>query len=57
MSAEAFAPDPTGELAALSHSPSWFQWNGGEGREGLGEGGKRARVGKGEMGERGKLGE
>jgi len=45
-----FAPDPTGELIALSQTTSWFQGgrfaaggNGGKGREGVGEGNRDGR--------------
>jgi len=63
LSIHDFTPDPTGGAYSAPQTPSWFQgaasWqerNGGEGREGLGEG-KRGRKGKGGNGEgRGKGG-
>jgi len=46
------SPDP---LATFKGAALWQEGNGGEGREGLGEG-KRGREGKGGMG-KGKVGE
>jgi len=67
MSAGALPQTPRGELTALPQTPSWFQvaalrqeGNGGEGKEGLGEGeeGKGGERGKwGREGKREKLGE